>query len=226
MNIDGSNLRKVTGDQVDEVGMYAWSPDGSSIVFDSKADGDYEIYTINPDGTNLKQLTNNTYKDRFSSWLWNGEKIIFVSNRDGNEEIYSMDSDGGNQVNVSNDPSNDALTQVSPVYGGGGGCFIATAAYGSYLEPEVMLLRKFRDNYLLTNSVGISLVDFYYATSPPIADYIAGHQALRTITRYGLTPIVYGVKYPLLALFLMFIAVFSWWKLSALRKRRVSQLQA
>jgi len=91
-------------------------------------------------------------------------------------------------------------TLIEQIRGGGSGsCFIATAAYGSYLEPHVKVLRDFRDRYLLTNSIGRAFVEFYYKTSPPVADYIARHESLRALVRWTLIPLVYAIKYPVVA---------------------------
>ncbi len=69
-------------------------------------------------------------------------------------------------------------------------CFIATAAYGSLLDPAVVVLRRFRDHYLNTNSLGRRFVTWYYTNSPPIADRIAASPMLRFITRILLVPVI------------------------------------
>jgi len=91
--------------------------------------------------------------------------------------------------------------------GGGGGCFIATAAYGSYLNPHVMVLRHFRDNVLLQSDLGTAFVKLYYKYSPPIADYIAHHESMRILMRLALTPLVFAVKYPLITAALFFLGL-------------------
>ena len=73
-------------------------------------------------------------------------------------------------------------------------CFIATAAYGSPQEPEVMVLRHFRDETLLQSTLGTLAVKAYYTVSPPIADFIRDKETLKTIVRAGLTPVIYGLE--------------------------------
>jgi hypothetical protein len=74
--------------------------------------------------------------------------------------------------------------------GGGSGCFIATAAYGSKFEPHVTLLREFRDKVLLKYTPGQYFVRFYYRYSPPLADVIVENDALRFMVRVMLPPLV------------------------------------
>jgi len=73
---------------------------------------------------------------------------------------------------------------------GSGGCFIATAAYGSYLDPHVKTLRQFRDDYLLTNIAGRHFVELYYRYSPPAASWLAGQPGLKGAVRVLLLPLV------------------------------------
>ncbi|WP_375537570.1 CFI-box-CTERM domain-containing protein [Demequina sp. NBRC 110057] len=65
------------------------------------------------------------------------------------------------------------------------GCYIATAAYGSYDAPEVRVRRRFRDDRLRKSPVGRALVSMDYAVSQPVADRLRGarrtNAALRRI---------------------------------------------
>jgi hypothetical protein len=95
------------------------------------------------------------------------------------------------------------------------GCFIATAAFGSEFEKHVQLLRRFRDFYLMTNSIGRTFVKAYYRYSPPMADFIAKHDTLRTLVRWGLAPLIavswmllhFGTALTLLLMGMMFSAM-------------------
>jgi len=142
-----------------------------------------------------------------------GESITFRLTVADNEGLESTDTC---IVNVT-------LVEDPPAGGGGGGgggtCFIATAAYGSPMEPQVKILREFRDRYLLTNFAGRAFVNLYYSYSPPLADFIANHNRLRAVVRCCLTPLV-GVSYvalnagpiTIMALLLLAFACKIWWK--------------
>ncbi|MDH4164716.1 MAG: immune inhibitor A, partial [Nitrospirota bacterium] len=107
----------------------------------------------------------------------------------------------GNESTFSNDSTLPAVTSKS------GPCFIATAAYGSYLDPHVKVLRDFRDRSLLTNGPGRAFVTLYYRYSPPIADFIGRHESLRLAARVMIAPVVFSIEYPLPAVSCMCVAV-------------------
>jgi hypothetical protein len=76
----------------------------------------------------------------------------------------------------------------------GGPCFIATAAFGSELDPRLDILRAFRDQVLIPNPLGKTFVNFYYKVSPPIADFIRDKEWLRATVRFILDPIVNALQ--------------------------------
>lgn len=85
-------------------GGASWSPDGTAITFNGNVTSlGLAIYTINSDGSGLKQLTNlkNTGEYNISpTWSPDGKKIAFVSERDGGREIYVMNTDGSLQTRL------------------------------------------------------------------------------------------------------------------------------
>jgi hypothetical protein len=117
-----------------------------------------------------------------------GDATIVLTLKDGDPDL---DADGATDGKIV-DPGAVTVASASASSSGGdsGGCFIATAAYGSYFEDHVLILRQFRDTYLLSSGIGRAIVAAYYKTSPPIADVIAGNDVLKAMTRWSLTPLV------------------------------------
>ena len=104
----------------------------------------------------------------------------------------------------------------------GEACFIATAAYGSPLERHVVLLREFRDQFLLTNIYGRWFVKTYYRLSPPAAQFISERPYLKSVVRVVLFPFVgfaaITLKTTLMQKLLLAISItmtilIGWWKL-------------
>jgi hypothetical protein len=93
-----------------------------------------------------------------------------------------------NDGTVNSTQANVVVTAQS--YSGGGGCFIATAAFGSPLAPQVQLLREVRDTYLLPYGSGRVVVQWYYAVSPAIAGVIDRSETLRAVVRFALMPLL------------------------------------
>ena len=147
----------------------------------------YDPVTFNPKNFTIY------YRDRLADGSW-GPWVDGV--KDGSVKILSIDL-VNNTITFSSthlsgfsagSPGAGGSTGIFG--GGGGGCFIATAAYGSIMEPHVQILRDFRDAYLITNEWGRSFVNMYYRYSPPIADIIAKSELLKLAVRIALAPVV------------------------------------
>lgn len=84
-----------------------FSHDGREVLFASSKDGDFEIYVMAADGTNLRRLTESTGRDTRPQFSPDGSLISFVSVRDGNPEVYVMDRNGNQVRRVTNHPERD-----------------------------------------------------------------------------------------------------------------------
>ena len=69
----------------------AWSPNGDKIVFNSQRDGNYEIYAMNADGSNVRRITHHNERDDYPTWHPNGKKLGYVSERDGKYDLYLVE---------------------------------------------------------------------------------------------------------------------------------------
>jgi Tol biopolymer transport system component len=122
VNADGSGRTIVTA--LGNAAWPDWSPNGREIVFVGPGPaGDrqaWDIYVMNADGSNVRNLTDSASVDLDPQWSPDGDRILFHSQRNfGGEslhenEIYVMDSDGTNEVRLTNDGATDQFPVWSP----------------------------------------------------------------------------------------------------------------
>lgn len=120
MDADGSNQIQLTF--FTSTATFANNPsfnhNGSRIVFESQrgsiGNSQWDIYSINPDGTDETRLTTSAGQDSDPSFSYDGSKIVFVGHRDGNPEIYIMNADGTGQTRLTNNPAVDSQPTFSP----------------------------------------------------------------------------------------------------------------
>lgn len=162
--------------------------------------GDYNAIQPTDLTTSIEVINNSLSKD-FIEGLPNGETRFFYARSEddaGNIGLLQDKKDADCPVALIPDGNSVGRCRaVTPSAVGGlfkDNCFIATAAYGSKFEPHVATLRQFRDQYLMTHSLGKSFVRFYYNVSPTIADWIAASESRRAVTRWSLTPVVFSVR--------------------------------
>lgn len=109
------------------------------------------------------------------------------------ENVYYFAVRAFNSAGLGSDYSNIVSSDGQNIQrgsaGAGGGCFIATAAFGSTMDRHVQILCELRERRLATNPIGRSIIRAYYRFSPPFAHYLNDHPFAKALVRYTLIPI-------------------------------------
>ena len=81
------------------------------LVFTSERDGNWEIYRMDEDGSNVVRLTETEISEGGASWSPDGRSLAFWSRRDGNADIFVMGADGSNPLNLAPDPKENGVEE-------------------------------------------------------------------------------------------------------------------
>lgn len=131
------------------------TPAGVSFTIDSVGGITPTTYTLSPGQYTVKMNPTN-----FKEWA-------------------DLPSDNPAKTNPTRTVNISADTELTAVYTAlPSACFIATAAYGTPLAPQLIILRRFRDRYLPS-----TLTNLYYTISPPIAQLVRRSKPLRVLIR-------------------------------------------
>ena len=140
----------------------AWSQDCSLIAFTSNRTGSVggqsDVYTMNPDGSNIVNLTNSPRPDSEPTWSPDGTRIAYASEFQGNSDIYVMNSDGTGQTNLTKTPGLNRDPAWSP-----DGKLILFTRYRS-LTPEIFAMNS--DGTLRSNLSQHEATDGWASWSP------------------------------------------------------------
>ena len=96
------------------LGIAPPTPLTGRIAFRSNRDGNWEIYVMNADGSNVTRLANHPEGNESPAWSPDGRRIAFNSYRDGNLDIYVMNADGSNVTRLTNHPEGNGSPAWSP----------------------------------------------------------------------------------------------------------------
>jgi TolB protein len=101
---DGSDLVQVTQGEAPDF-LPAWSADGTRIAFTRELQGSAEIFVMNADGSDLRQLTHDrTVNDEHPAWSPDGTHIAYTSGTEDHQDLYVMSSDGSQATRLTNGP--------------------------------------------------------------------------------------------------------------------------
>jgi Tol biopolymer transport system component len=95
-------------------GAPSWSPDSRRLLFTVEQNGQTDIFVMNADGTDRRQLTHTDANEASPVFSPDGSQIAFDTDRDGNSEIYVMDAAGTHPRRLTDHPAQDRAPSWSP----------------------------------------------------------------------------------------------------------------
>lgn len=133
--VAGGRSKRLTDDLQDAT-RPRWTPDGSSIIFQSYRDGNFHLWSIRPDGSGLRQLTTGRFDHREPAVSPDGKSVAFSSDRgsSGSYGIHRLTLGSGAIVAVTDDPSEEA----EPVYSADGKKLAFTVDANSIIELDLV----------------------------------------------------------------------------------------
>ncbi len=115
VDVPSANSDYVTGGGTKFDRAPRYSPNGSQIAFERRADEDIDVFVISPTGSGIVNLTDDQpAAAQAPRWSQDGTQLLYITDIGGNSEVFSMGSDGSNKVNLTNDPSTDDQAVWSP----------------------------------------------------------------------------------------------------------------
>ena len=123
VNLSGNELT-----QFGEGAFPAWAPDGKRVAFCSDAGGDWDIWTMNEDGTELTRLGSRPKNQISPCWSPDGQYIAYCSDEGGNYDLWIMRSDGTQQTQITSDPAEEGM----PNWGSDGNIYFCSQKAGNW----------------------------------------------------------------------------------------------
>ncbi len=115
VDADGSNVTRLTNTTADiEDGGPSWSPDGSQIAYYSGQANAWQIWTMNVDGSDKTQVTDDGEFSSFPFWSPDGSRLAFKSSHNGNTDVYTCRPDGSDRQRCTTHSAHDTPTAWSP----------------------------------------------------------------------------------------------------------------
>ena len=108
-----SSVATLTNNGADNLAP-TWSPDGRHIIFESDFSGNWDLWVMNADGSDLRQLTQDPSAERFAAWSPDGKAIAFASNRSGTWDLWLMNPDGTQPEQLTRESRDELAPAWSP----------------------------------------------------------------------------------------------------------------